>query len=114
MRQPCTGDDGLSGKKLPRGQALARELALKEVLEGRATEATVAYRPGDVAPRWVEVLTVPGPDGDSIGRGLEPRKQAATDLRRHTDARYSRAAMIEHPHRHCLDTISYWSDTPHG
>ena len=80
------GDNGLSGKKLvaqsygsavpigggatfgkdpskvdPRGQALARELALKEVLEGRAREATVwlAYRPGDVAPRWVEVLTVP-------------------------------------------------------
>jgi S-adenosylmethionine synthetase len=78
------GDNGLSGKKLvaeaygtsvpigggatsgkdprkvdPRGQALARELALKEVLEGRAREATVwvAYRPGDLTPRWIEVQT---------------------------------------------------------
>ena len=97
------GDNGLSGKKLvaqsygtavpigggatfgkdprkvdPRGQALARELALKEVLEGRAREATVwlAYRPGDVAPRWVEVDTVPGPNGDSIRR-LECRTNKA-------------------------------------
>jgi S-adenosylmethionine synthetase len=80
------GDNGLSGKKLvaqaygtavpigggatfgkdprkvdPRGQALAREMALKEVLEGRAGEATVwlAYRPGDLAPRWVEVVAIP-------------------------------------------------------
>lgn len=80
------GDNGLSGKKLvaqaygtavpigggatfgkdprkvdPRGQALAREMALKEILEGRAKEATVwlAYRPGDLVPRWVEVATVP-------------------------------------------------------
>lgn len=78
------GDNGLSGKKLvaqaygtavpigggatfgkdprkvdPRGQALARRLALQEVTEKGATEATVwlAYRPGDVAPRWVEVVT---------------------------------------------------------
>jgi S-adenosylmethionine synthetase len=77
-----SGDNGLSGKKLvaqaygtavpigggatfgkdprkvdPRGQALAREMALKEVTERGAAEATVwlAYRPGDVAPRWVEV-----------------------------------------------------------
>jgi S-adenosylmethionine synthetase len=76
------GDNGLSGKKLvaqaygtavpigggatfgkdprkvdPRGQALARKLALKEVLEGRTREATVwlAYRPGDVSPRWIEI-----------------------------------------------------------
>lgn len=80
------GDNGLSGKKLvaqaygsavpigggavfgkdprkvdPRGQALARELALEEVLERGAKEATVwlAYRPGDVAPRWVEVVAIP-------------------------------------------------------
>jgi len=77
------GDNGLSGKKLvaqaygsaipigggavfgkdprkvdPRGQALARELALKEVLENGAKEATVwlAYRPGDVTPRWIELV----------------------------------------------------------
>jgi S-adenosylmethionine synthetase len=77
-----SGDNGLSGKKLvaqaygtavpigggatfgkdprkvdPRGQALARELALKEVTEKGARAATVwlAYRPGDVVPRWVEV-----------------------------------------------------------
>ncbi len=77
------GDNGLSGKKLvaqaygsavpigggatfgkdprkvdPRGQALARELALKEVAEKGAGEATVwlAYRPGDVNPRWIEVI----------------------------------------------------------
>jgi len=80
------GDNGLSGKKLvaqaygtavpigggatfgkdsrkvdPRGQTLARQLALKEVLEGRATQATVwlAYRPGDVAPHWVEIASTP-------------------------------------------------------
>ena len=80
------GDNGLSGKKLvaqaygsaipigggatfgkdprkvdPRGQALARDLALKEVTERGAKEATVwlAYRPGDVTPRWVEVVAVP-------------------------------------------------------
>ncbi len=43
----------------PRGQALAREMALKEILQGHAKEATVwlAYRPGDLAPRWVEVAT---------------------------------------------------------
>lgn len=77
------GDNGLSGKKLvaqaygsavpigggatcgkdphkvdPRGQALARKMALDAVVSGRALEATVwlAYRPGDVAPRWVEML----------------------------------------------------------
>jgi len=80
------GDNGLSGKKFvaqaygtavpigggatfgkdprkvdPRGQALARELALKEVIEGRAREATVwlAYRPGDLVPRWIEVHSAP-------------------------------------------------------
>jgi S-adenosylmethionine synthetase len=84
------GDNGLSGKKLvaqaygtsvpigggatsgkdarkvdPRGQALARALALKEVLEGRAREATVwlAYRPGDLTPRWIEVQTGPAEAG---------------------------------------------------
>jgi S-adenosylmethionine synthetase len=78
------GDNGLSGKKLvaqaygtavpigggavfgkdprkvdPRGQAMARQLALAEVLSGRAREATVwlAWRPGDIEPRWKEVVT---------------------------------------------------------
>jgi S-adenosylmethionine synthetase len=80
------GDNGLSGKKLvaqaygsavpigggatfgkdprkvdPRGQALARQIALEQVCRGSAKEATVwlAYRPGDLTPRWVEVVTVP-------------------------------------------------------
>ena len=80
------GDNGLSGKKLvaqaygsavpigggatfgkdprkvdPRGQALARQLALDHVVRGSSREATVwlAYRPGDVTPRWIEVATVP-------------------------------------------------------
>jgi S-adenosylmethionine synthetase len=77
------GDNGLSGKKLvaqaygtavpigggavfgkdplkvdPRGQRLAREMALGLVKSGAAREATVwmAWRPGDVEPRWVEVV----------------------------------------------------------
>jgi S-adenosylmethionine synthetase len=77
------GDNGLSGKKLvaqgygtavpigggatrgkdphkvdPRGQALARKLALEHVCSGKAREATawLAYRPGDRTPRWVEVV----------------------------------------------------------
>ena len=76
------GDNGLSGKKLvaqaygtavpigggavhgkdprkvdPRGQRMAREMALDIVKRGQAREATVwlAWRPGDVEPRWVEV-----------------------------------------------------------
>jgi S-adenosylmethionine synthetase len=80
------GDNGLSGKKLvaqaygsavpigggathgkdphkvdPRGQALARKLALEAVCQGKAREATVwlAYRPGDVTPRFTEVVTLP-------------------------------------------------------
>jgi S-adenosylmethionine synthetase len=80
------GDNGLSGKKLvaqaygtavpigggathgkdprkvdPRGQALARQIALDAVCKGGAREATVwlAYRPGDLAPRWIETVTVP-------------------------------------------------------
>jgi S-adenosylmethionine synthetase len=80
------GDNGLSGKKLvseaygtavpigggatcgkdprkvdPRGQRMAREMALDLVRNRNAREATVwlAWRPGDVEPRWVEVLTVP-------------------------------------------------------
>src|SRR6185295_4164397 len=79
------GDNGLSGKKLvaqaygtavpigggatfgkdprkvdPRGQRMAREMALDLVKSGKAREATVwlAWRPGDVDPRWVEVKTV--------------------------------------------------------
>lgn len=80
------GDNGLSGKKLvaaaygtsvpigggalhgkdphkvdPRGQALARRLALELVQSGKAREATVwvAFRPGDVEPRWVEIEQSP-------------------------------------------------------
>lgn len=80
------GDNGLSGKKLvaqaygsavpigggatwgkdphkvdPRGQALARQMAIEAVCKGNAREATVwlAYRPGDVAPRWTETTTLP-------------------------------------------------------
>ena len=83
------GDNGLSGKKLvaqaygsavpigggatwgkdphkvdPRGQALARELAREAVCKGSAREATVwlAYRPGDVTPRWTEVIALPDDD----------------------------------------------------
>jgi len=75
------GDNGLSGKKLvaqaygaavpigggavsgkdphkvdPRGQRKARELALALVTSRQAREATVwlAWRPGDIEPRWVE------------------------------------------------------------
>jgi S-adenosylmethionine synthetase len=82
------GDNGLSGKKLvaqaygsavpigggatfgkdpckvdPRGQQMAREMALEFVRSGQAREATVwlAWRPGDIEPKWVEVETV-GPD----------------------------------------------------
>lgn len=80
------GDNGLSGKKLvaqaygtavpigggatfgkdprkvdPRGQRMAREMALDLVKSGQAREATVwlAWRPGDAEPRWVESSTVP-------------------------------------------------------
>jgi S-adenosylmethionine synthetase len=76
------GDNGLSGKKLvaqaygtavpigggavhgkdphkvdPRGQALARQMALDLVQSGRAQEATVwlAWRPGDIEPHWTEI-----------------------------------------------------------
>lgn len=89
------GDNGLSGKKLvaqaygsavpigggatfgkdprkvdPRGQALARQLALDHVLGGSAREATVwlAYRPGDITPRWIEVATVPDDPGTARAR----------------------------------------------
>jgi len=80
------GDNGLTGKKLvaqaygtavpigggavfgkdprkvdPRGQAMARQLALDLVAGGHAREATVwlAWRPGDTGPRWKEVVTTP-------------------------------------------------------
>jgi S-adenosylmethionine synthetase len=80
------GDNGLSGKKLvaqaygtsipigggavfgkdprkvdPRGQALARQMALDLVVSGQAREATVwlAWRPGDIEPRWTEIVTAP-------------------------------------------------------
>jgi S-adenosylmethionine synthetase len=78
------GDNGLSGKKLvaqaygtavpigggaiygkdprkvdPRGQRMAREMALEIVKSGDAHEATVwlAWRPGDTEPRWTEIRT---------------------------------------------------------
>jgi S-adenosylmethionine synthetase len=87
------GDNGLSGKKLvaqaygtavpigggatfgkdprkvdPRGQRMAREMALDLVRSGQAREATVwlAWRPGDVEPRWVEVVTVPVDEGTRL------------------------------------------------
>lgn len=43
----------------PRGQALARSMALDLVRSGTASEATVwlAWRPGDAERRWVEVQT---------------------------------------------------------
>jgi len=80
------GDNGLSGKKLvaqaygttvpigggavhgkdsrkvdPRGQRMARQMALDIVTSGQAREATVwlAWRPGDLEPRWVEIQTAP-------------------------------------------------------
>lgn len=80
------GDNGLSGKKLvadaygsavpigggafcgkdprkvdPRGQKLARHMALDLVMSGKAHEATVwlVWRPGDEEPRWVETRTSP-------------------------------------------------------
>src|SRR5262249_62255253 len=96
------GDTGLSGKKLvaqaygtavpigggavfgkdprkvdPRGQRMARDMALRLVLSGQAREATVwlAWRPGDVEPKWVEVKTGPPLSGSrrrqiprSVGR----------------------------------------------
>lgn len=89
------GDNGLSGKKLvaqasgtavpigggatfgkdlrkvdPRGQRMAREMALELVKSGKAREATVwlAWRPGDVEPRWVEVVTVPGDERERAAR----------------------------------------------
>ena len=78
------GDNGLSGKKLvaqaygtavpigggafhgkdprkvdPKGQLLARKMALDLVQAGGVKEATVwlAWRPGDVEPRWTEIVT---------------------------------------------------------
>jgi S-adenosylmethionine synthetase len=83
------GDNGLSGKKLvaqaygtavpigggatsgkdprkvdPRGQRMARAMALDLVTSGQAREATVwlAWRPGDEEPRWVEIAAVPRVD----------------------------------------------------
>jgi S-adenosylmethionine synthetase len=80
------GDNGLSGKKLvaqaygsavpigggavygkdprkvdPRGQAMARQIALDAVLRGDVRDATVwlAWRPGDVEPRWTDILATP-------------------------------------------------------
>jgi S-adenosylmethionine synthetase len=79
------GDNGLSGKKLvadaygsavpigggafcgkdprkvdPKGQKLAREMALELVQSGKAREATVwlVWRPGDEEPRWIETATL--------------------------------------------------------
>src|SRR4029077_5848614 len=66
----------------PRGQRMAREMALRLVQSGQAREATVwlAWRPGDVAPKWVEVKTVPplaGARAASAGsrrEGQDPRR----------------------------------------
>jgi len=98
------GDNGLSGKKLvaqaygsavpigggasfgkdprkvdPRGQALARRMALDLVLSRRAREATVwlAWRPGDVEPRWVQVSTVPPQPSRPTRRPAPSRAGAA-------------------------------------
>jgi S-adenosylmethionine synthetase len=105
------GDNGLSGKKLvaqgcgsavpigggatcgkdprkvdPRGQRLAREIALGHVLSGRARAATVwlAYRPGDLAPRWVETL-LEGEDGAGP-RPFSERTPGGTPARDTVDA----------------------------
>jgi S-adenosylmethionine synthetase len=102
------GDNGLSGKKLvaqaygsavpigggatsgkdprkvdPRGQALARSLALEAVVSGHAREATVwlAYRPGDLTPRWVEVVSVPKaevPEGHAVKPPSRPSRRHET------------------------------------
>ena len=47
---------------------MAREKALELVRSGQAREATVwlAWRPGDVEPRWVEMVTVPVDVGTSL------------------------------------------------
>jgi S-adenosylmethionine synthetase len=101
------GDNGLSGKKLvaqaygasvpigggavhgkdprkvdPRGQALARQLALDEVLSGRAAEATVwlAWRPGDVEPRWRTIAATP-PVRRTAGRRPTARRSRARSAR---------------------------------
>ena len=101
------GDNGLSGKKLvaqaygsavpigggatcgkdprkvdPRGQALARQIALDAVCMGAAREATVwlAYRPGDLTPRWIEVVKVPD-DAFSEASKLNFRQSASDACR---------------------------------
>jgi S-adenosylmethionine synthetase len=98
------GDNGLSGKKLvaqaygasvpigggavagkdprkvdPRGQALARELALGHVVAGRAREATVwlAYRPGDLVPRWIETVLDAGAVSPGTPEGRRPQPAGA-------------------------------------
>ena len=102
-RSGPAGDNGLSGKKLvaqaygsavpigggavhgkdrhkvdPRGQALARRMALDLVLPGKARETTVwlAYRPGDVEPWRMEIATSPG------GRLDPPRELVETGVAR--------------------------------
>jgi len=109
------GDNGLSGKKLvaqaygtavpigggavhgkdprkvdPRGQRMAREMALEIVKSGQAREATVwlAWRPGDVEPRWVEIETNPDADAHralsvtSLGEPVVPRVVAQEGIPR--------------------------------
>ena len=57
---PSIGGGAVFGKDPlkvdPRGQRLAREMAVELVKSGAAREATVwmAWRPGDVEPRWIE------------------------------------------------------------
>ncbi len=108
------GDNGLSGKKLvaqasgtavpigggatfgkdprkvdPRGQRMAREMALELVKSGKAREATVwlAWRPGDVEPRWVEVATVTGDERERAARAPACVTEVPVRLRRDAVAR---------------------------
>ena len=66
----------------PRGQALARQIALDAVCMGAAREATVwlAYRPGDLTPRWIEVVKVPD-DAFSEASKLNFRQSASDACR---------------------------------
>jgi hypothetical protein len=53
---------------------MARDMALELVTSGQAREATVwlAWRPGDVEPHWVEVVTVPA-DETAMDPSNQPR-----------------------------------------
>ncbi len=51
-------------------------MALDLVKSGNAREATVwlAWRPGDVEPRWIEVKTVPAEESTEIAERSEQRE----------------------------------------